>query len=95
MGEKLGVENIYDLIDKEIKDKFKTNNPTKQQIREYKRNGSELINDEKFMYTHEDIIMPIVISCRVSTPEAIKFKSGIGFNQHDIILSKEHSVNQK
>ena len=46
MGEKLGVENIYDLIDKEIKEKFKTNNPTKQQIREYKRHGSELINDE-------------------------------------------------
>ena len=25
IGEKLNVENIYDLIDKEIKDKFKTN----------------------------------------------------------------------
>ena len=54
IGEKLNVENIYDLIDKEIKDKFKTNNPKKQQIREYKRHGSELIVDEKFMYTHDN-----------------------------------------
>ena len=29
---------------------------------------------------------------RVSTPEAIGFKSGLGFKQHDITLSKEQSV---
>ena len=52
IGEKLGVKNIYDLIDKEIKGKFKTNNPTEQQIKEYKRHGSELINNEEFVYTH-------------------------------------------
>ena len=28
VGEKVGVENIYDLIDKEIEGKFKTKNPT-------------------------------------------------------------------
>ena len=28
IGKKLGVENIYDLIDKEIKDKIGTNNLT-------------------------------------------------------------------
>ena len=28
IGEKLGVEKIYDLIDKEIKGKFRTNNLT-------------------------------------------------------------------
>ena len=35
---------------------------------------------EKFMYTHEDIIMPIIMDCRVSTPEAMEFISKLGFN---------------
>ena len=39
IGEKLGVENIYDLIDKEIKGKFETRNPTNEQIIEYKKHG--------------------------------------------------------
>ena len=95
IGEKLGVKNIYDLIDKEIKGKFKTNNPTEQQIKEYKRHGSELINNEEFVYTHEDIIIPIIMNCRVSTPKAIEFRSELGFKQHDIILTKEQSVISK
>ena len=56
IGEKLDVEKIYDLIDKEIKGKFMTNNRTKQQFRNHKRHGSELI-DEKFIYTYEDVMM--------------------------------------
>ena len=50
-----GVANINDLIDKEIKGKFKTKNPTKQQIKEYKRHRPELTDGEKFMYTNKDI----------------------------------------
>ena len=30
--------------------------------------------------------------CRVSTPEAIEFKTRLGFNQHDLIVTKEQSV---
>ena len=71
IGKKLGVENIYDLIDKEIKGKFETNNPTKQQIKEYKRNGSELIDGKKFVYTHEDIKTLIIMNCRVPTAKGI------------------------
>ena len=95
IGEKLGVENIYDLIDKEIKGKFETRNPTNEQIIEYKKHGSELVYGEKCMYTHEDMIMNIIMSCRVSTPEAIEFRSKLGFKQHDIILRKEQSVISK
>ena len=40
-----------------------TKNSTKQQIRKDKRHGSKLIDGEKFMYSHEDIIMPIIMSC--------------------------------
>ena len=47
------------------------------------------------MYTHEDIIMPTIMSCGVSTPEATEFKSKIGFKQHDITLTKEQSVTSK
>ena len=46
MGEKLDVQNIFDLVDKEIKGKFETSYPTEQQIRKYKRDGSELIKNE-------------------------------------------------
>ena len=65
IGNKLGVENIYDFVDQEIKSKFKTNNPTEQQTRKYKKYWSELIKDEKFKYTHAKIIISITMSFRV------------------------------
>ena len=37
---KLDVKNIHDLVDKQIKSKFKTNNPTNEQIKKYKNHGS-------------------------------------------------------
>ena len=58
---KLAFQNIYDLIDKEIKGRFETKSPTDEQMRKYKRHRSELINDEKYIYTHEDIITPIIM----------------------------------
>ena len=51
-----------------------------------------MIEAEKFLYTHEDIIMPIIMS---STSEAIKFRSKLGYKKHDITLSKEQSVESK
>ena len=36
IAEKLGVPNVYNLIDEQIKGKCDTNNPKKQQIRKYK-----------------------------------------------------------
>ena len=93
--ERLGVQNIYDLVHKEIKGKFETKNPTMQQNREYKRDGSESTGSEKYVYTHEDIIIRVIMSCRVSTSEAIKFRSELAFKQHDIVLSKEQSVLSK
>ena len=92
IGKKLDVKNIFDLVDKEIKGKRNTNNPTEQKIREYKRHGLELIEDIKFMYAHECIRIPAIMHCRVSTPKSIEFKSKLGFNQSDIKLTKEQSV---
>ena len=92
IGEKFGVENIYDLIDKEIKGRFETRNPTDEQIKKYKRHRSELINGEKFICINENIIMPIIMHSRVSTPKAIECRSKLGFKQHDIVFNKEQSV---
>ena len=89
---KLGVKNIHDLIDKEIKGKFKTNNLTDEQIKKYKRYGSELIDGKKFVYAHESIIIPVIMHCR--TPESCKFKRSLGFKLHNVINCKEQTVLQ-
>ena len=78
------------MIDKEIKGRVETRNATYEQIREYKRHGSELIDGEKFMYTREDIVIPIIMHC--GGTKATDFRAGLGFNQHDLVMSKEQSV---
>ena len=92
IGRELDVKNVFDLVDKEIKGKFETNYPTEQQIRKYKKHGSEFIEDIKFMYAHECIIISVIIHCRISTPKSIEFRSKLGFNRDDITLTKEQSV---
>ena len=77
---------------KKFEGKFETNYPTEQQIRKYKRHGSEFIKNERFMYAHECIIIPIIMHCRISTPKSYDFRSKLGFNQYDITLTKEQSV---
>ena len=92
IGRELDAENIYNLMDKEIKGRFETDNPTDEQIKKYKRYGSEFIENKKFMYVHEDIIMPVIMHCRVATPKSTEFRSKLGFNQDNITLIKEQSV---
>ena len=58
---KLHAKNIHDLFHKETKGKFNTNNPADEQIKKYKRHGSELIDHDKFVYAHEGIIIPTII----------------------------------
>ena len=48
------------------KGKFKTNNLTYEQIKKYKRYGSELIDGEKFVYAHESYIIPVIMHCRIT-----------------------------
>ena len=67
-----------------MKSKFNTNNPKEQQIRKYKRHGSELFKDTKFMYAHECIIILMIMYCRVSTTNSIEFRSKLGFKQYNI-----------
>ena len=88
-------KNIYDLIDKEIKGKYKVTSMSelKQQIKKYKIDKSRLIKGSKHpMYVHEDIAITIIMQWRLSDPERIKFRSDLGFNQINLILKKEQTV---
>ena len=91
-----GCKNIYDLIDKEIKEKYGVKNMsdlTKQQIGKYKVDREKSIKDTKHsMYVHEDILIPIIMQSRLSDSKAIKFRTDLGFNQINLILKKEQSV---
>ena len=87
---KLDVKNIHVLVDKEIKDKFKTNNPTNEQIKKYKEYGPELFDGEKFGYAHDVIITTVIMHCR--TPESCKFKRSLGFKLHNVINCTEQTV---
>ena len=92
MQKRWGCKNIYDLIDKEVKGKYKVKNMsdlTKQQIKKYKIDRSRLIKGSKhFMYFHEDIAITIIMQSRLSDSERIKFRSDLGFNQINLILKK-------
>ena len=87
---KLDVKNIHDLVDKEIKGRFKTDNRTDEQIKKYKRHGSELIDGEKFVYTHEGVMIPVIMHSR--TQGSCKFKIILRFKLHDVINCKEQTV---
>ena len=70
MGEKLDIKNIFHSVDKEIKGKFKDTYLTKQQIKKYKKHGSEFIKGVKFFYAHENIVIPVIMGSR--SPKAIE-----------------------
>ena len=96
IAKRLGGKNIYDLIDKEIKGKYRVTNMsdlTKQQIKKYKIDRTKLFKNSKHsMYVHEDISITIIMQSRLSDPETIKFRSDLGFNQINLILKKEQTV---
>ena len=89
MLKKLDIKNIFDSVDKEVKGKFE-NCPTKEQIKKYKRHGSEFDRKLNFVYAHGDVVMPIIIGVR--SPRATEFRAKLGFSQYDITLKKESSV---
>ena len=74
-----GGTNIYDLIDKEIKEKYnvkKLNELKKQQMRKYKIDRARLIKGSKqCMYVSDVTSILIIMQTRLSNPKAIKFRS--------------------
>ena len=90
---RLDVENIYDLLRKETWRTYETDNLTKEQIRKYKRHEKELDNNSNsnFRCVRSDIILKIIMHCR-KTQKAVKFKTQLGFNLINLIMSEEESM---
>ena len=79
INKRWGGKNIYDLIHKEIKEKYdfkNMNKLTKPQIRKYKINRARLFKGSKnSMYVHEDVATRIIMQSRLSNPKMIKFRA--------------------
>ena len=95
INKRWGCTNIYGLIDKDVKGKYKVEKMgelTKQQIRMYKIDRAKLVRGSKqSMYVSQVIAIPIM-QTRLSKTETIKFRSDLRFNQINVILKKEQSV---
>ena len=72
--ERIGVKNMPDLVRKEIWGIFRTKNPTKDQIRKYKRREKELDHNSTatFVYVRSDLMSRIIKSYRSEKKEAKK-----------------------
>ena len=57
---KLGIKNISDLVRKDIQGIFEITNPTKKQVRKYKRSQKEIskkaTDDSKIKYARNDLM---------------------------------------
>ena len=64
--EAIGVENMSDVVRKEIRGIFKTKNPTKDQIRKYKRCEKEFDHNSTstFVCICSDLMSKIIKNCR-------------------------------
>ena len=51
------------LVRKEVYDIFETKDPTKDQIRKYKRPGKEWFSDDVYTYARSDFILKIIKNC--------------------------------
>ena len=104
----LGLKNMSDLVRKEIHDIFNTNNPTKEQVKKYKRSLQEITKDPmydfKIKYVRSDLMEKIIKNCRgvkncnddIDKEEKEKqrdnFRILLGFIENDIFLTKGKSV---
>ena len=88
--DKLDFKNMSDLTIKAIKGIYNTETPTKGQTRKYRRYRKDFILDLIGIYIHEDVTLSIILDCR--TPTVTGFRNKLGYNQHDLIMTKEQSV---
>ena len=62
----LGVKNMSVLVRKEIHSIFETKNPTKDQVKKYKRHENDLHNNSNatLVYVRSDLMSRIIKNCR-------------------------------
>ena len=88
--DKLGVKNSYDLTIKAIKGIYETKTPTKKQIEKCKIYEKNYSADLTGIYILEELDLLIIMDCRAQA--AIEFRTILGFNQSDLIMTKERSA---
>ena len=102
----LGLKKMSDLVREEIQGIYETKNPTKKQVKEYKRSLQEITKDSmydsKFTYVRNDLMKNIIKNCRgvkeckndkkEKEKQRENFRIFLGFRENDIFLTKEHSV---
>ena len=92
---------MSDLVRKEIHGSFETKNPTKNQVKKYKRHENELDNNSNatFVYVRSDLMSRIIKNCsgekKTGEKKIHDFRCKLGFTLHDITMSKEESVTIK
>ena len=94
----LGMKNISDLVRKKIHGIFTIRNPTKEQIRKYKRSGKEWFDYDFYIYVRNDLMSRITKNCIREKGRGKKiddFRIKLGFKPNDIPLSKEHGITTK
>ena len=81
--EGIGVKNMSDLVRKEMQGIFRIKNPTKEQIRKYKRGEKQLDHNStaSFVYVCSDLISKIIKNCRGEKKEAKKTSTILGVNE--------------
>ena len=57
----IGVENMSDLVEKEVQGIFGTKNPTEKQIRKNKRAGKEWFNYNPYVYVRDGLMTRILM----------------------------------
>ena len=107
----LGIQNISDLVRKNIKGIFETKNPTKKQIGKCKCSQKEiskkLTDDSKIKYARNDRMENIIKNCRgvkncsdgihkiEKEKQRQNFRALLGFKEHDKMLNKKYSTKLK
>ena len=93
----LGGKDMSVLVRKEIHSIFETKNPTKDQVKKYKRHENELHNNSNatLLYVRSDLMSRIIKNCRVEKKGAKKKRYKSGFMLHNITMCKEESVTIK
>ena len=99
--EELGVENMSDLVRKEVHGLFETKNPTKDQIRKCKRSENELDCNSAatFVYIRSDLMSGIIRNCRGERKRGIRaideFRKKIMIPDSEIPACSEFEVKSK
>ena len=58
----------------------------KNKLKNTKNIVQSLKKNIKFVYAHENVVIPIIMGSR--SPKAIEFRTSLGFSQYDITLKK-------